>query len=242
MADRTPIGWTDATWNPITGCAKVSPGCDNCYAESFSERFRGVPGHYFEQGFDLVLRPDRLHIPLRWTRPRMIFVNSMSDLFHADVPFDFIDRIFDVMEQTPRHVYQVLTKRSGRLKRYVSHRFGTISGGCPGNIWIGVSVESVSFVRRIDHLRATNAAVRFISFEPLLGPIRHPDLRRIDWVIAGGESGNNARVMKPEWVRFIRNACIRNSIPFFFKQWGGRFSTSGGNKLDGRVWQEFPAR
>lgn len=238
MADGSAIEWTDATWNPVTGCTKITRGCDNCYAARFSERFRGVPGHPFFTGFDLTLRPERIDQPLKWRRPRMIFVNSMSDLFHKQVPCSFIDRVFQTMEAADWHIFQVLTKRSSLMRDYLRRRYGT--GGGPAHIWCGVSVEDAQATRRIEHLRAAPAGVRFLSVEPLIGPIGPINLAGIDWVIAGGESGPRARPLRVEWAREIRDHCIEQKVAFFFKQWGGIRPKSGGRELDGREWSEFP--
>jgi protein gp37 len=238
MAEHTAIEWTDATWNPVTGCDKISPGCLNCYAERFSERFRGVPGHPFEQGFDLRLRPERLEQPLKWKSPRRIFVNSMSDLFHKDVPDDFIGRVFDVMEHANQHVFQVLTKRSSRMAGFTRRRYGKASP--PPNIWLGVSVEDGRRKGRISHLRQTVASVRFLSVEPLIGPMGEMDLTDIDWVIVGGESGPGHRPMRPEWVDEVQEQCADQAVPFFFKQWGGIRPKANGRLLKGREWNEFP--
>lgn len=239
MADGSTIEWTDATWNPVTGCSKITAGCDNCYAERFAERWRGIPGHPFENGFDLTLRPDRLDQPLRWKRSRMIFVNSMSDLFHKGVPLAFIDSVFDTMEASNWHVFQVLTKRSSRMRDYLVGRYkGQVP---PEHIWLGVSVENAQGATRIQHLRDTPAAVRFLSVEPLIGPIGQIDLSDIHWVIAGGESGPGARILNIEWARRIRDECARQHVSFFFKQWGGIRPKTGGRDLDGREWNEFPS-
>jgi protein gp37 len=238
MADKSSIEWTDATWNPVTGCTKITAGCDNCYAARFSERFRGVPGHPFENGFDLTLRPDRLAQPLAWRRPRMIFVNSMSDLFHKDVPNDYITRVFDTMEAADWHVYQVLTKRSPLLLKFINDRYRTRPA--PHHMWFGVSVEDASGTARITHLRKANASIRFLSVEPLIGPMGKLDLDGISWVIVGGESGPRARPMESRWAINVRNQCIRASVPFFFKQWGGRFPKAGGRLLEGEEWNQFP--
>lgn len=238
MADGSAIEWTDATWNPVTGCTKITAGCDNCYAARFSERFRGVPGHPFEMGFDLTLRPERLDQPRAWKRPRMIFVNSMSDLFHKEVPREFIDRVFDTMESSDWHVFQVLTKRSSLMRDYLRRRYG--SKLAPSHIWFGVSVESSDCSVRIKHLRQAPASVRFISAEPLIGPIGGVDLDGIHWVIAGGESGPGARPMHIDWAREVRDLCRTQDIAFFFKQWGGIRPKSGGRSLDGREWNELP--
>jgi protein gp37 len=238
MANSTNIEWTDATWNPVTGCTKISAGCDHCYAERFSERFRGTPGHPFKTGFDLTLRPERLEQPLRWRTPRMIFVNSMSDLFHKKIPREFIGRVFDTMEAASRHTFQVLTKRSSLMRDFVRERYGTRRG--PRNIWFGVSVEDGTKLSRIRHLREAPAGVRFLSIEPLIGPVGKLDLADIDWVIVGGESGPRARPMKKEWVANVRDQCINSRVSFFFKQWGGRTPKTGGRLLEGKEWSQFP--
>jgi protein gp37 len=234
MAERSTIEWTEATWNPVTGCDKVSPGCAHCYAEALAERFRGVPGHPYEQGFDLRLWPERLAHPLKWKRPRMIFVNSMSDLFHERVPESFIRRVFGVMGQADRHTFQVLTKRHERL--------AALGPSLPWhpNVWMGVSIENRRFVERADFLREVDAAVRFISAEPLLGPLEGLDLDGIDWLIAGGESGPRRRPVKAEWIAELRDLCEREEVPFFFKQWGGRTSKAGGREFDGRTYDGMP--
>ncbi len=241
MADRTSIEWTEATWNPVTGCTQISPGCAHCYAKTFAERFRGVPGHPYEQGFDLTLRPERLQQPLLWKRPRVIFVNSMSDLFHEDVPDDFIKDAFSVMKTADWHTFQVLTKRSERLL--------ALSGSLPWpkNVWIGVSVENQRWITRVDDLRKVPACTRFLSCEPLLGPLQL-ELDGIHWVIVGGESGPGARPMRLEWARSIRDQCLARRVRFFFKQWGA-FTEDGlrvgkwrsGRTLDDRTWDQRPA-
>ena len=238
MADGSAIEWTDATWNPVTGCTKITAGCENCYAARFSERFRGVTGHPFERGFDLTLRPDRISQPLAWRRPRMIFVNSMSDLFHKEIPREFIDRVFDTMEAASWHVFQVLTKRSTLMRDYLRHRYGDFKA--PPHIWLGVSVENGAATKRIKHLQQSPASIRFLSIEPLIGPVGTMDLAGIHWVIAGGESGPNARPMDIDWARDIRDQCARSGVAFFFKQWGGIRPKSGGRALDGREWNELP--
>jgi protein gp37 len=240
MADKSSIEWTDATWNPVTGCTKITAGCDNCYAARFSERFRGVPGHPFESGFDLTIRPDRLAQPLSWTRPRMIFVNSMSDLFHKDVSNDYIAQVFDTMEAADWHVYQVLTKRSSLLRNFINERYRTRP--TPGHIWFGVSVEDARGSARISHLRSANASIRFLSVEPLIGAVGKLNLEGISWVIVGGESGPGARPMDPRWAIDVRDQCLRAKVPFFFKQWGGRFPRAGGRLLEGREWNQFPMK
>ena len=240
MAERSSIEWTEATWNPVTGCTKVSPGCGHCYAEAFAERFRGVPGHPYERGFELQLRPERLEQPLTWRQPRLVFVNSMSDLFHEDVPEDYIREVFKVMRKAHWHTFQILTKRSQRLVE-LSPRLRW-----PKNVWMGVSVENQRWACRIDHLRKVPAKVRFLSCEPLLGPLRL-DLHGIGWVIVGGESGPRARTMRPEWVRDIRRQCEQAGVAFFFKQWGAHNEAGervgkgkAGRLLDNRLWSQLP--
>ena len=239
MSDQSAIEWTNASWNPVTGCTKLSAGCDHCYAERFAERFRGVPGHPFETGFDLTLRPERLDQPARWRRSRLIFVNSMSDLFHKSVPTAFIGQVFDAMEEAHWHTYQVLTKRSSLMRDFVNKRYG--GKPAPGHIWLGVSIEDKAALGRLRHLKQTDASVRFVSFEPLLGPLGDVDLTGIDWVIAGGESGAGARPVEVDWLRQIRDGCQRQGVAFFFKQWGGRTPKAGGNVLDGKRWQQYPS-
>jgi protein gp37 len=234
MADQSAIEWTEATWNPVTGCHKVSPGCAHCYAETFAERWRGTPGHAYEQGFDLKLWPQRLELPLRWRRPRVIFVNSMSDLFHEDIPFEFVAQVFETMVRADWHVFQVLTKRHERLAELAPHL------PWPENVWMGVSIENRRFVHRADYLREVPSAVRFISAEPLLGPLEGLDLRGMDWLIAGGESGAKHRRMDLDWARALRELCVEERVAFFFKQVGGRTSKAGGRLLDGRTWDEMP--
>ena len=238
MAENSAIEWTNATWNPVTGCSKLSAGCDHCYAERFSERFRGVPGHPFEPGFDLTLRPGRLQQPQHWRRPRLIFVNSMSDLFHKNIPRKFVESVFDTMETADWHVYQVLTKRSSLMRDFINQRYANREP--PSQIWLGVSIENASTLGRLRHLKQTNVATRFVSFEPLLGSLGDVDLAGIHWVITGGESGPGARAMAVEWVREIRDRCLDQDVAFFFKQWGGRTPKAGGNTLDGRKWLEYP--
>jgi protein gp37 len=235
MSDKSAIEWTDATWNPVTGCTPVSPGCDHCYALTFAERFRGVRGHPYEQGFDLKLWPERLELPLRWKRPRRIFVNSMSDLFHPEVSDAYVRQVFDVMVRADWHIFQVLTKRSGRLKR-----LGRTLPWRP-HIWAGVSVESDRYVWRADQLREVPSHVRFISAEPLLGPLDQLDLTGIQWVITGGESGPGHRPCDPDWVRSLRDRCRVWGVAFFHKQWGGRTPKAGGRLLDGQTWDELPS-
>jgi protein gp37 len=242
MSDGSSIEWTQATWNPVTGCTKVSPGCAHCYAETFAERFRGVPGHPYENGFDLQLRPERLELPLTWKKPRLIFVNSMSDLFHEDVPAEFVASAFATMRLADWHTFQVLTKRPERAAALAPQL-----GDWPDNVWMGTSVENQRWTTRIDHLRRVPARTRFLSCEPLLGPLSL-DLTDIHWVIVGGESGPKARPMKEEWAESIRAQCECASVPFFFKQWGaydchGRRVGKGraGRELHGRTWDGMPA-
>ncbi len=239
MSDKSPIEWTDATWNPVTGCTKISPGCKHCYAETFAERWRGVPGHPYEQGFDLKLWPARLEIPLRWKSPRMIFVNSMSDLFHERIPDEFIGRVFRVMMEASQHTFQVLTKRAARLADWhAKHpKFWNVP-----NVWLGVSVEDRRFgLPRIPFLRTLNSSIRFLSVEPLLEDLGQISLDRIDWVIVGGESGRGARPMDKKWVLSIQDQCRRARVAFFFKQWGGVWKRENGRLLSGKTWDELPA-
>lgn len=238
MADGSAIEWTDATWNPVTGCTKITPGCDHCYAERFAERFRNVEGHPFEKGFDLTVRPARLKQPLQWRQPRRIFVNSMSDLFHNEVPVTFIDSVFDTMEKANWHTYQVLTKRSSLMVRYLRRRYA--EGQAPAHIWLGVSVEDKRNAVRLKHLKEAFASVKFVSFEPLLASVGLIDLKGIDWAIVGGESGPHARPIAEEWALEIRDQCKRDNVAFFFKQWGGNRPKSGGRLLQGREWNEYP--
>ncbi len=245
MSSYSPIEWTDATWNPVTGCTKISPGCKHCYAQTFAERFRGVAGHPFEQGFDLRLWPERLRLPLSWKKPRRIFVNSMSDLFHERVPDEFVDEVFATMQQAWWHQFQVLTKRADRMARYLMsprRALASLDRSHP-NVWLGVSVETQHYVPRAERLAELSASVRFLSCEPLLGPL---DLTRvlgkdtINWVIVGGESGHRARPMEPAWVRGIREQCRDARVPFFFKQWGGPRKKEAGRTLDRRTWDQMP--
>lgn len=234
MAYKSNIEWTDASWNPVTGCTQVGPGCDHCYAMTFAERFRGVKGHPYEQGFDLKLWPERLELPLTWKKPRRIFVNSMSDLFHKDIPEEYIRRIFDVMVQADWHQFQILTKRSSRMAE--------LGPTLPWSqhMWAGVSIELDQMVSRVEHLRKVPAHVRFISAEPLLGPLPHIRLEGIHWLIAGGESGAGFRPPHIDWIRQLRDKCQTDGVAFFFKQWGGRTPKAGGRLLDGRTWDEMP--
>jgi len=238
MSQNTQIEWTNTTWNPVTGCTVISAGCENCYAERFSERFRGVKGHPFENGFDLTLKPERIGQPLAWKKPKMIFVNSMSDLFHKNIPKAYISSVFDTMEKADWHIFQVLTKRSSLMRNFINQRYKETP--VPEHIWLGVSVEDHSKRSRIKHLQDANASVRFLSIEPLLGPPGDLDLTEIKWVIAGGESGPNARPMQLAWARSVRDQCQSQNVSFFFKQWGGFRPKSGGRDLDGRTWDEYP--
>ena len=234
MGQKSGIEWTEATWNPVTGCDKVSPGCKHCYAERMALRLQAMEQPNYANGFELTLHERMLEVPLRWKKPQTIFVNSMSDLFHEDVPFDFIERVFDVMRRAAWHRFQVLTKRSRRLAELTAHI------AWPDNVWMGVSVERADYVYRIDHLRRTGAKVRFLSLEPLLGPLDGLNLEGIDWVIVGGESGPGARPLCEEWVTGIRDQCAAAGVPFFFKQWGGVNKKRSGRVLEGRTWDELP--
>jgi protein gp37 len=238
MSGTTLIEWTDATWNPVSGCTKISDGCDHCYAERIAERFRGVKGHPFERGFDVTVRPHKLKEPLSWRSPRRIFVNSMSDLFHKHIPREVVDAVFDTMEAATWHTFQILTKRSSLMRRYVNERYA--QGAAPAHLWLGVSIEDKGALVRLRHLGETHGAVRFLSLEPLLEDLGPLELKGIDWVIAGGESGPGARPVGLEWIRSIRDECVSQGVAFFFKQWGGLTSKSGGNRLDGRQWLQYP--
>ncbi len=239
MSAQSKIEWTDATWNPVRGCTKVSPGCKHCYAETFSERFRGVPGHPFEFGFDLRLVPEKLGDPIRWATPRRIFVNSMSDLFHEQVPDEYIEKVCEVMLAANWHTYQILTKRPKRMRDLMNSRLRAAAEA--RHIWWGVSVENRRHgLPRIDRLREANASVAFLSIEPLLEDLGEFDLSGIGWVIVGGESGHGARPIQPEWVRAIRKQCRHLKVPFFFKQWGGVRKSESGRTLDGKTYDEFP--
>jgi len=241
MSDHSKIEWTDATWNPLRGCTKVSPGCKHCYAQTFAERFRGVPGHPYEQGFDLRLVPEKLAEPLSWSAPRMVFVNSMSDLFQSAVPDDYILSVAKVMEIANWHTYQVLTKRSGRMRQMLNGKLRS-AAGMP-HVWWGVSVENRRHgLPRVADLRAAEARVRFLSIEPLLEDLEAIDLSGISWVIVGGESGPGARSMREEWVEPILQQCRAAKVPFFFKQWGGRIRKVNGRTLNGKRYDELPPR
>ncbi|MCX7756131.1 MAG: phage Gp37/Gp68 family protein [Anaerolineales bacterium] len=234
MAAKSSIEWTESTWNPLTGCNKVSPGCKHCYAERMAKRLQAMGQEKYRNGFRLTLHPDTLEDPLRWKQPQMIFVNSMSDLFHQDVPLEFIQQVFDVIRRADWHTFQVLTKRAERLSKLDPQL------NWPENLWLGVSVESADYAFRIDHLRQTRAKIKFLSIEPLLGPIRNLNLTGIHWVIVGGESGPGARPLQREWVTEIRDQCLATKVPFFFKQWGGTNKKKTGRELDGRTWDEVP--
>lgn len=234
MAAGSSIEWTQATWNPVTGCTKVSLGCRNCYAERMAHRLQSMGLRKYRNGFIVTTHADVLPEPLKWKSPRLVFVNSMSDLFHEDVPVAFIHRVFDVMRSTPRHTFQVLTKRPERVMELSSKLAWT------PNIWLGVSIETSRWLPRLDHLKRTGATTKFLSLEPLLGPLSNLQLQGIDWVIVGGESGPGARPMDADWAREIRDNCIRSQVPFFFKQWGGVFKKRTGRVLDGRTWDEMP--
>jgi protein gp37 len=243
MADRSAIEWTEATWNPVTGCDRISAGCDHCYAITLAKRLKAMGSAKYQNdgdprtsgpGFAVTMHPQALDEPLRWRSPRTVFVNSMADLFHAHVTVGFIRQVFDVMRDTPQHTYQILTKRSLRLAR-IADKFDW-----PDNVWMGVSVENSNVLARVDHLRRVPAAVRFLSCEPLIGPLDGIDLSGIHWVIAGGESGPNCRAVDVNWVRGIRDTCTASGVAFFFKQWGGRTPKALGRELDGQVWNEMP--
>jgi protein gp37 len=235
MATNSHIEWTDATWNPVTGCTKISPGCKNCYAERLAIRLKAMGQANYRNGFKLTLQPQMLELPLRWKTPKRIFVNSMSDLFHKDVPTDYIKRVFETMNNADWHQYQVLTKRSDRVLELCEELDWS------PQIWMGASVENEKYKFRIDELRKTKAHVKFLSLEPLLGPLGKLELSWIDWVIVGGESGPGARAVKPEWVTEIRDQCVASGTAFFFKQWGGVQKSKTGRTLDGRTWDEMPA-
>ncbi len=239
MSMNSTIEWTDATWNPVRGCTKVSPGCKHCYAETFAERFRGVPGHPYEQGFDLRLVPEKLAEPLRWKSSRMIFTNSMSDLFHAEVPDDYVVAVAKVMEMASWHIFQVLTKRADRLRKLLNGKLKF--AGKLKNVWWGVSVEDREYgLPRVAELRAAPARTRFLSVEPLLEDVGDLDLEGLDWVIVGGESGHGARSMEKEWVLSVRDQCARTGVRFFFKQWGGVQKSRAGRELNGRTYDDMP--
>ncbi len=234
MGQNSSIEWTESTWNPVTGCTKVSPGCANCYAERMALRLKAMGQVNYAKGFDVALHEKALELPLRWKTPQTIFVNSMSDLFHHDIPSDFIKRVFRVMNKASHHRFQLLTKRSERLKDFSKSVIWT------KNIWAGVSVETAEYLYRMDDLRSLPAAVKFVSMEPLLGMVSDMNLSNIEWIIAGGESGPGARPLRPEWVRCIRDQCKASHVPFFFKQWGGTRKKKAGRELDGKIYSEMP--
>jgi protein gp37 len=234
MANNSHIEWTDATWNPVTGCTKISPGCKHCYAERLAERLQAMGQANYRNGFDLTLQPQMLELPLRWKTPKRIFVNSMSDLFHKDVPTDYIKRVFDVMGRAHWHQYQVLTKRSDRVLALSKEL------NWAPQIWMGVSIETEKYKYRIDDLRKTDAHVKFLSLEPLLGSLGKLNLHGVDWAIVGGESGPGARLIDSDWVTEIRDQCVKAGVAFFFKQWGGVQKKKTGRTLDGRTWDEMP--
>lgn len=234
MGTNSNIEWTESTWNPVTGCSKISPGCTNCYAERMSRRLQAMGQPNYKQGFELNIHEHTLALPLQWKKPQIIFVNSMSDLFHRDVPFEFIQQTFDTMNYANWHRYQILTKRSERLLELSPYLEWS------DHIWMGVSVENENFTQRIDDLRMTGAHVKFLSLEPLLGPLPELDLFGIDWVIVGGESGPGARPMREEWVLEIRDQCLKSKVPFFFKQWGGFHKKKAGRSLEGQIWNQMP--
>lgn len=234
MPARSAIEWTGITWNPVTGCTKISHGCKHCYAERMARRLRAMGAPKYRNGFAVTLHPETLRLPLRWKTPSLVFVNSMSDLFHESVPPDFVEAVFETMNSASRHTFQVLTKRPGRAAR-----LGRRLRWTP-NIWLGTSIESERWLPRLALLRQTGARTKFLSLEPLLGPLPGLDLAGVGWVIAGGESGPGARPMAPEWARAVRDACVASATPFFFKQWGGVFKKRTGRVLDGRTWDEMP--
>ena len=236
MALNSKIEWTSATWNPVTGCTKISLGCQNCYAERMAKRLKAMHNPSYKNGFKVTCHNRMLELPLKWKKPKMIFVNSMSDLFHKDVPLDFIKKVFDVMKKADWHIYQILTKRSERLLEANDYL------NWPKHIWMGVTVENAENKHRIDHLRKTNAHLKFISFEPLLNKISKINLKKIDWVIVGGESGPNSRPIEEKWVNNIKDYCLTSRIAFFFKQWGGVNKKKTGRMLNGRIWNEMPEK
>lgn len=236
MSTTTTIEWTEATWNPVTGCTKLSAGCEHCYAERMARRLKAMGQANYAQGFEVTMHPDSLEIPLRWRKPRTVFVNSMSDVFHESVTDDFILQMFDVMRSASQHRFQLLTKRPERLAQLPKEL------DWPENVWLGVTVERADYLSRVQLLRSGGAAVKFLSLEPLLGPLGTMDLSGIDWVIVGGESGPGARRLEAEWVRSIRDQCVEQGVAFFFKQWGGTNKKKAGRTLDGRTWSEMPGR
>jgi len=234
VANGSKIEWTESTWNPATGCTKVSPGCAHCYAERMAKRLKAMGQANYANGFSLTLQDHMIELPLSWQKPQTVFVNSMSDLFHKEVPLSFIQKVFDVILKAHWHTFQLLTKRSERLAKLSEKLYW------PENLWLGVSVENADYKYRIDDLRRTQAHVKFLSIEPLLGPLGSLNLKGIDWVVVGGESGPKARPMEPDWVRDIRRQCLKAEVPFFFKQWGGTNKKKAGRLLDGRYWDQMP--
>lgn len=235
MSTQSKIEWTESTWNPITGCTKISPGCKNCYAERMAKRLKAMRNQNYANGFELTLHEETLNLPIAWKKPQVIFVNSMSDLFHEKVPVEFIQSVFEVTRQAHWHTFQILTKRSKRLlelNKLINW---------PDNVWMGVSVENQDYTFRIDDLRQTDAKIKFLSVEPLLGAIENMNLAHIDWVIVGGESGPKSRPIQPEWVTSIRDQCLQSNTPFFFKQWGGTNKKKAGRLLEGRIWDQLPS-
>ena len=233
--NKTKIEWTDVTWNPMTGCTQISDGCHNCYAVTMARRLKAMGNHRYRNGFRVTLHPDLLEKPLKWKKPRMVFVNSMGDMFHDNVPLDYIKQVFKTMAKADQHIFQVLTKRSARMLDLSKHL------PWPKNIWLGVTIESGKYKYRADDLRKTPASTKFLSIEPMIGPVDRLDLEGIDWVITGGESGFKARAIEECWVLAIRDNCIANKIPFFFKQWGGKNKKKAGRLLQGMVWDQYPA-
>lgn len=234
MAAKSSIEWTESTWNPVTGCSEISPGCKNCYAKRMARRLQAMRQPNYARGFEVSMHEHVLGYPLKWKKPQLIFVNSMGDLFHKKISDKFISRVFDVMKQAHWHIFQVVTKRSDRLLQIAPHL------NWAPNIWAGVSIENEDYIYRADHLREVPAHIKFLSLEPLLGPVKNLDMKGIDWVIVGGESGPGARYMDPSWVVDIRNICLKSRVPFFFKQWGGIWKKKTGRQLEGRTWDEMP--
>lgn len=235
MPQKSSIEWTNSTWNPVTGCDKVSPGCEHCYADRMAKRLQAMGVEKYRNGFDVTIHPEVLDAPHQLKKPQIIFVNSMSDLFHEKIPFEFLEQIFDVMKRCPQHIFQILTKRSKRLKRLHKNL------NWPDNVWMGVTVESSHYLYRINDLRGANATMKFLSLEPLLGPLVDINLENIDWVVVGGESGPGARPMKEEWILDIKKQCRQQKTAFFFKQWGGVNKKKTGRRLKGKTWEEMPA-
>ena len=234
MAEISKIEWTDSTWNPVTGCTKISPGCKHCYAERLSKRLQSMRMQKYRNGFTVTTHTSTLEEPLKWVKPRLVFVNSMSDLFHKSVPLEFIRAVFDIMNRLPQHTFQVLTKRPDRV-----NQFNSVLNWTP-NIWLGVSIESERWLTRLEKLKKTDAQIKFLSLEPLLEQLPNLSLVGIDWVIVGGESGPGARRIEPDWIKAIRDNCVQSSVPFFFKQWGGAIKKRTGRILDDRTWDEMP--